>query len=101
MIKLYAFTCGTVTGEFAHLMDGRPRRLSLPQSRRAAAPVSAARENTAAQALFRFICGVLLTNPFRQIHSPPHAMSPPGIGRHSAGPLEPFGLAICYLTSTQ
>ena len=52
-------------------------------------------------ALFRFICGVLLTNPFRQIHRPPHAMSPPRIGRHSAGPLEPFGLAICYLTSTQ
>jgi hypothetical protein len=22
MIKLYAFTCGTVTGEFAHLMEG-------------------------------------------------------------------------------
>jgi hypothetical protein len=21
-VKLYAFTCGTVTGEFAHLMEG-------------------------------------------------------------------------------
>jgi hypothetical protein len=24
-VKLYAFTCGTVTGEFAHLMEGADR----------------------------------------------------------------------------
>src|ERR1700730_2812231 len=87
MIKLYAFTCGTVTGEFAHLMDGRPRRLSLPQSRRAAAPVSAARENTAAQALFRFICGVLLDKPFPSDPQPAARDEPAGYRSALGGPI--------------
>lgn len=39
--------------------------------------------------------------PSRQIHSPPHAMSPPGVGRHLAGPLESCGSVTCYLTNTQ
>jgi hypothetical protein len=32
MVKLYAFTCGTVTGEFAHLM-GAERATSPCRSR--------------------------------------------------------------------
>jgi hypothetical protein len=30
MIKLYAFTCGTVTGEFAHLMEGGEGDITVP-----------------------------------------------------------------------
>src|SRR6476620_9195369 len=30
MIKLYAFTCGTVTGEFAHLMEGGKGDITVP-----------------------------------------------------------------------
>jgi N-acyl homoserine lactone hydrolase len=29
-IKLYAFTCGTVTGEFAHLMEGGEGDITVP-----------------------------------------------------------------------
>src|ERR1700736_3694341 len=29
-VKLYAFTCGTVTGEFAHLMDGGEGDITVP-----------------------------------------------------------------------
>ena len=29
-IKLYAFTCGTVTGEFAHLMEGGDGDITVP-----------------------------------------------------------------------
>jgi N-acyl homoserine lactone hydrolase len=29
-VKLYAFTCGTVTGEFAHLMEGGEGELTVP-----------------------------------------------------------------------
>jgi hypothetical protein len=28
--KLYAFTCGTVTGEFAHLMEGGEGDITVP-----------------------------------------------------------------------
>ena len=30
MVKLYAFTCGTVTGEFAHLMEGGEGDITVP-----------------------------------------------------------------------
>jgi hypothetical protein len=30
MVKLYAFTCGTVTGEFAHLMEGGEDDITAP-----------------------------------------------------------------------
>jgi hypothetical protein len=30
MVKLYAFTCGTVTGEFAHLMEGGEDDITVP-----------------------------------------------------------------------
>ena len=29
-VKLYAFTCGTVTGEFAHLMEGGEGDITVP-----------------------------------------------------------------------
>jgi len=29
-VELYAFTCGTVTGEFAHLMEGGEGDITLP-----------------------------------------------------------------------
>jgi len=29
-VKLYAFTCGTVTGEFAHLMEGGEGAITVP-----------------------------------------------------------------------
>ena len=29
-VKLYAFTCGTVTGEFAHLMQGGDGDITVP-----------------------------------------------------------------------
>ena len=29
-IKLYAFTCGTVTGEFARLMEGGEGEITMP-----------------------------------------------------------------------
>jgi N-acyl homoserine lactone hydrolase len=29
-VKLYAFTCGTVTGEFAHLMEGGEGEITVP-----------------------------------------------------------------------
>src|SRR6202022_2250794 len=29
-VKLYAFTCGTVTGEFAHLMEGGDGDITVP-----------------------------------------------------------------------
>ena len=29
-VKLYAFTCGTVTGEFAHLMEGGEADITVP-----------------------------------------------------------------------
>jgi N-acyl homoserine lactone hydrolase len=29
-VKLYAFTCGTVTGEFAHLMQGGEGDITVP-----------------------------------------------------------------------
>ena len=29
-VKLYAFTCGTVTGEFAHLMEGGEGDITMP-----------------------------------------------------------------------
>ena len=29
-VKLYAFTCGTVTGEFAHLMEGAEGDITVP-----------------------------------------------------------------------
>ena len=29
-LKLYAFTCGTVTGEFAHLMEGGEGDITVP-----------------------------------------------------------------------
>jgi hypothetical protein len=31
----------------------------------------------------------------------PYAMSPPGVGWHSAAPLDSFGSVTCYLTNTQ
>ena len=30
MVKLYAFTCGTVTSEFAHLMEGGEGDITVP-----------------------------------------------------------------------
>ena len=32
-VKLYAFTCGTLTGEFAHLMEGGEGDVTVPISR--------------------------------------------------------------------
>ena len=29
-VELYAFTCGTVTGEFAHLMEGGEGDITVP-----------------------------------------------------------------------
>jgi N-acyl homoserine lactone hydrolase len=29
-VKLYAFTCGTLTGEFAHLMEGGEGDITVP-----------------------------------------------------------------------
>jgi hypothetical protein len=31
-INLYAFTCGTVTGEFAHLMEGGEGDITVPNT---------------------------------------------------------------------